>query len=330
MPGLERKLAVLLGHIVADPFRPSPMTRRSAWALCLSYLAYVGRWLASRTWSDYLDDRRQCSVRRHGGFRLLSRRRRLHHPWRPPGVPRVGPSLARETGAAARDRGDGAQTVSPPVMRPFTLAVLTAIAACTASARGTTAVPAVSTTAGTDESAKLETRTIRATSNPILADGRDYTADPAPLVANGQLYIITGRDTAGPGVNDFKMPEWQMLVTSTDPTAGRWTHYPHLLRPEQVFKWAAPGRAYAAQIVQGPSGKFYLYAPVVYAAATTRDKFAIGVAVADSPLGRGSMRTRRVRSFRSRIRRERHPEHRPDVSSMTMGASFSIGERSAA
>jgi hypothetical protein len=75
-----------------------------------------------------------------------------------------------------------------------------------------------------------------------------------------------------------------MLVTSTDPMAGRWTHYPHLLRPEQVFKWAAPGRAYAAQIVQGPSGKFYLYAPVVYAAATTRDKFAIGVAVADSPL----------------------------------------------
>ena len=143
----------------------------------------------------------------------------------------------------------------------------------------------VSTTAGTDESAKLEARTMRAASNPILSDGSDYTSDPAPLVANGQLYILTGRDTAGPGVNDFKMPEWQMLVTSSDPMAGRWTHYPHFLRPEQVFKWAAPGRAYAAQIVQGPSGKFYLYAPVVYAAATTRDKFAIGVAVADSPLG---------------------------------------------
>ena len=55
--------------------------------------------------------------------------------------------------------------------------------------------------------------------------------------------------------------------------------------PSKVFKWAAPGRAYAAQIGKGPSGKFYLYAPVVYAAATTKDKFAIGVAVADSPLG---------------------------------------------
>jgi len=166
-----------------------------------------------------------------------------------------------------------------PAMRFLMLTAPCAIAACTASARVET------TAAGADDSPKLEARTVRATSNPILADGKDYTADPAPLVANGELYIITGRDTAGLGVNDFKMPEWQMLVTSADPMDGRWTHYPHLLRPEQVFKWAAPGRAYAAQIVRGPRGKFYLYAPVVYAAATTRDKFAIGVAVADSPLG---------------------------------------------
>jgi hypothetical protein len=134
-------------------------------------------------------------------------------------------------------------------------------------------------------SAPLEVRSVRTTSNPILADGRDYTTDPAPLVAGGKLYIITGRDTASPRVNDFRMPEWQMLVTSDDPMAGRWLHYPHFLRPDEVFKWAAPGRAYAAQIVRGPNGKFYLYAPVVYAAAATRDKFAIGVAVADSPLG---------------------------------------------
>jgi hypothetical protein len=76
-----------------------------------------------------------------------------------------------------------------------------------------------------------------------------------------------------------------MLETSNDPMDGRWTHYPHFLKPDEVFTWAAPGRAYAAQIVKGPSGKFYLYAPVVHAAATTRDKFAIGVAVADTPLG---------------------------------------------
>ncbi len=131
----------------------------------------------------------------------------------------------------------------------------------------------------------LERRSVRAASNPILSDGTDYTTDPAPVVVGGKLYILTGRDTASPGVNDFGMPEWQMLETSGDPTAGRWTHYPHFLKPDEVFTWASPGRAYAAQIVQGPSGKFYLYAPVVHAAATTRDKFAIGVAVADSPLG---------------------------------------------
>lgn len=159
--------------------------------------------------------------------------------------------------------------------RALGLATLFALAAC---------APARGPRAGSETSTRLEARSVRATSNPILSAGNDYTADPAPLVAGGKLYIITGRDTAGPGVNDFEMPEWQLFETS-DPRSGRWTHYPHFLRPDEVFKWAAPGRAYAAQIVKGPNGKFYLYAPVIHAAATTRDKFAIGVAVADSPLG---------------------------------------------
>ncbi|MEP6495348.1 MAG: family 43 glycosylhydrolase [bacterium] len=162
------------------------------------------------------------------------------------------------------------------------ITLLPLLAACASSA------PVANPTAGTDPSTQrptLEARTVHATSNPILSDGTDYTTDPAPLVAGGKLYILTGRDTASPRVNDFQMPEWQMLEATGDPMAGRWTHYPHFLKPDQVFKWAAPGRAYAAQIVQGPAGKFYLYAPVVYAAATTRDKFAIGVAVADTPLG---------------------------------------------
>lgn len=37
--------------------------------------------------------------------------------------------------------------------------------------------------------------------------------------------------------------------------------------------------------MRGPDARFYLFAPVVHAAATTRDRFAIGVAVADAPLG---------------------------------------------
>ena len=275
-------------------------------------------------------DRRQCSVRRHGGLRLLSRRRRLHHPWRPPGVPRVGPSLARETGAAARDRGDGARSVSPPVMRPLTLTVLTAIAACTASARGTTAVPAVSTTVGTDESAKLEARTIRATSNPILADGTDYTTDPAPLVANGQLYILTGRDTAGPGVNDFKMPEWQMLETSTDPMAGRWTHYPHFLKPDAGLQVGGTrSRLCRADRAGAERQVLSLRAR---SCTRPRRRETSSRSASRSPTrrsGRGSMRIRRVRSFPSRIRsRTTSRTSTRRCSSTTTGASSSIGERS--
>jgi hypothetical protein len=182
------------------------------------------------------------------------------------------------------DDGINSKVQSPlTVMRFLTLVtLLPTLAACASSA--SVARP----NAGIDASARqlaLEVRTVRSVSNPILSDGANYTSDPDPLVAGGKLYIMTGRDTASLGVLDFKMPEWQMLVTTEDPMAGRWTYYPHFLKPHEVFKWAAPGRAYAAQIVQGPSGKFYLYAPVIHAAATTRDKFAIGVAVADTPLG---------------------------------------------
>ena len=38
----------------------------------------------------------------------------------------------------------------------------------------------------------LESREVRARGNPILSDGADYSADPAPLVANGRLYIRHG------------------------------------------------------------------------------------------------------------------------------------------
>lgn len=123
-----------------------------------------------------------------------------------------------------------------------------------------------------------------AVDNPILADGKHYTTDPAPLVADGKFYILTGRDTAPVGVNDFIMPEWQLLETD-DPTSGVWKHTPHFVRPEDVFKWATPARAYAAQMVKGPDGRFYLYAPVVQKSTTARDAFGIGVAVADQPQG---------------------------------------------
>ncbi len=123
-----------------------------------------------------------------------------------------------------------------------------------------------------------------ATENPIIGDGSVYSADPATLVVDDTLYIFAGRDEAGPEVNDFIMNEWQAFSTS-DVDGGSWEHHPSLMRPEEVFDWATPGRAYAGQVVEGADGRFYWYVPVHEAASTSPDKFGIGVAVADSPLG---------------------------------------------
>ena len=103
---------------------------------------------------------------------------------------------------------------------------------------------------------------IHAPGNPIMADGRYYSTDPAPVVLGDRLWILTGRDVAPVGVNDFIMPEWQLLETR-DPQSGDWTHYPAIARPETVFRWAEPGRAYAGQIVRGGDGRLYMYAPVL-------------------------------------------------------------------
>jgi len=120
--------------------------------------------------------------------------------------------------------------------------------------------------------------------NPILSTGSFYSADPAPIVIGNTLYILAGRDTAPPEINDFVMPEWELFSTK-DVSSRQWKFYPGFLKPEQVFAWAMPGRAYAGQIVRGADKRFYLYAPVEEANSKNHDPFAIGVAVADSILG---------------------------------------------
>jgi hypothetical protein len=130
----------------------------------------------------------------------------------------------------------------------------------------------------------LAGRPLNVPGNPILADGTFYSADPAPFVANDTLYIIAGRDEAPQTRNDFIMNEWQIFSTA-NPASKSWTHFPTVAKPHEVFAWAATGRAYASQIVQARNGRFYLYAPVFQARASTQDKFGIGVAVSSSPTG---------------------------------------------
>src|SRR3546814_6012455 len=57
------------------------------------------------------------------------------------------------------------------------------------------------------------------------------------------------------------------------------------MRPEAICARAEPGRAYAGQVVEGDDGRYYFYASVVEKESGAKDRFAIGVAVADSPLG---------------------------------------------
>lgn len=44
---------------------------------------------------------------------------------------------------------------------------------------------------------RRQTTTIISTGNPILADGFIYSVDPAPIVIDETVYILSGRDEAG-------------------------------------------------------------------------------------------------------------------------------------
>ncbi|KAK2811297.1 hypothetical protein FQN50_002173 [Emmonsiellopsis sp. PD_5] len=121
--------------------------------------------------------------------------------------------------------------------------------------------------------------------NPILGDGSVFSADPAPFVVNDTVYILTGRDEAGPQTNAFVMNEWGIFEAhDPDPRRGAWTLHQNVAQPQQVFEWAEAGGAYASQIATGPDGRFYLYAAVQEQGGAA-DPFSVGVAVADNPLG---------------------------------------------
>ncbi|OBT99360.1 hypothetical protein VE01_02754 [Pseudogymnoascus verrucosus] len=112
---------------------------------------------------------------------------------------------------------------------------------------------------------RRQTTTIISTGNPILADGFIYSADPAPIVIDETVYILSGRDGAGATENGFIMNEWKSFEAQNPDLSG--------------------GTAYAGQVVQGADGKFYMYAPVTQANSGASDPFAIGVAVSSDILG---------------------------------------------
>ncbi|MFI9816355.1 glycoside hydrolase family 43 protein [Saccharothrix variisporea] len=108
--------------------------------------------------------------------------------------------------------------------------------------------------------------------NPIVQ--HVYTADPAPLVHNGRVYLYTGHDEDGS--TWFTMKEWRVW-SSADMV--NWTDHGSPMSLA-TFSWASKD-AWAGQAIER-NGKFYWYVPVTNRAT---GRMAIGVGVADSPTG---------------------------------------------
>lgn len=108
--------------------------------------------------------------------------------------------------------------------------------------------------------------------NPIVQT--IYTADPAPLVYNGRVYLYTGHDEDGS--TNYTMKEWRVW-SSADMV--NWTDHGSPLNLAS-FSWAS-ANAWAGQTIYR-NGKFYWYVPMTVRATGA---MAIGVAVSTSPTG---------------------------------------------
>src|SRR5450759_264604 len=109
--------------------------------------------------------------------------------------------------------------------------------------------------------------------NPIVQT--NYTADPAPMVHNGTVYLYTTHDEDITVRNFFTMNDWR-CYSSTDMV--NWTDHGAILSYKD-FDWSR-GDAWAGQCVYR-NGKYYFYVPI----NMKNGGNAIGVTVADSPTG---------------------------------------------
>jgi len=108
--------------------------------------------------------------------------------------------------------------------------------------------------------------------NPIVQTS--YTADPAPMVHEGRLYLYTSHDEDVTVKDFYTMNDWRLYSTVD---MVNWTDHgtPAGLK---TFNWSTDS-AWAPQGV-ARNGKFYLYVPI-----NNNTGAKIGVAVANTPLG---------------------------------------------
>ena len=98
-----------------------------------------------------------------------------------------------------------------------------------------------------------------------------YTADPAPMVYDGTVYLYTTHDEDG--ARGFEMFDW-LLYTSTDMV--NWTDHGAVASLDD-FAWYEGKNGAWAECVVERNGKFYMYCPI--------HGHGIGVLVSDSPFG---------------------------------------------
>jgi hypothetical protein len=114
--------------------------------------------------------------------------------------------------------------------------------------------------------------------NPIIQT--KYTADPAPVVYDGTVYLFTSHDEDDAQGYAFKMKNW-LLYTTTD--MANWTDHGPIAgteEPYNTFPWVDHNNSAWAPKAITRNGKWYLYGCFQY-----KGHFAIGVAVADNPFG---------------------------------------------
>lgn len=109
--------------------------------------------------------------------------------------------------------------------------------------------------------------------NPIVQT--NYTADPAPMVHDGTVYLYTTHDEDKTVNNFFTMNDWRCYSTKD---MVNWTDHGTIMSYTD-FSWSR-GDAWAGQCIFR-NGKYYFYLPV----NQKNGGNAIGVAVSDSPTG---------------------------------------------
>ena len=114
--------------------------------------------------------------------------------------------------------------------------------------------------------------------NPIVQT--NYTSDPAPMVSNGRVYLITTHDENAAGqpcsaVAGYTLCQW-FAYSSADMV--NWTDH-GVVASWKSFTWASTA-AWAPQAIPR-NGKFYIYVPL----SNTSGATVIGVGVSSNPTG---------------------------------------------